>query len=209
MEHKVRRDEDHIYWVSRNGAAEERRPGFSEICSSMGVGKKDCADCVTNRHHSHGGAFYTDDDTAQGVALHGWLIFLAQGKTSEKPPEEQIAQRVEGIKKFLHLTGFRLEDGEKPLFCPSTQSCCTPDIWGWIGSKPLVIDAKRGGRMKKHKLQTAAQKITLKENGFIAEGRATLHLTNGDYYLEGHGDIHDEMRWRAIASGYHAKGFYI
>lgn len=187
----IRIDEEHRYWLG-----EARKSGFTEIITDLGI-------------KGGGAAFYTDDGRAQGIALHGWLLFLAQGKTTDQKPEDGIAGRVEGIRRFLAESGFVFEGGEQPQYEPRLDYACTPDLWGHLGAFSVVIDAKRGAKEKWHPLQTAAQKLALAANGFKAQRRFGLYLKDGGYSLEAHEDAQDENRWRAIVSAYHAKGFYV
>ena len=186
-----------------------RVPGYSEICASMRVGKEDCEECVQNKYHKHDGAFWTEDGRNQGVALHHWLQFLAKGKVATSEPEPEIAGRVNGIRKFFRENDFTFVGGEIPQYEPSLRYACTPDIWGRIGKTTWVIDMKRGAEMKSHALQTAAQKIALAANGFIAVKRGALYLMDDDYRLKEHTDRRDESCWRTISQAYHAKKLYI
>ena len=199
----IRLDENHLYWYGSR-----RAPGFSEICKSMRVGEPDCADCLSGVGHYHNGNFWTEEGRNQGTALHWWLLFLAQGKKSDKEPEPEIAGRVEGIRKFLRDEKLKLIDGEKPQYDPVLNFACTPDIWGWMNGGIWNLDGKRGGKLNIHKLQTAAQKIALKANGVPVSNRGSLYLSDGDYRVKEHADYLDEIRWRAIVSAYHAKGVY-
>lgn len=202
--HVVTLDENHIYRV--DGTIES---GFTEICVSQQVGKKPCPECAKGVRHQHDGNFYTEEGREEGNALHAWLLFLAQGNKPEVEPDERIRGRVEGIKKFLRESGLVLAGGEVPLFDPINRFCVTPDIFGYIGNVAWVIDAKRGGKLKIHELQTAAQKIALPSIGFHAERRGSLYLKDGDYRLPEHKDRDDEKRWKAIVSAHHSKQFYI
>jgi len=182
-------DADHRYWWDKQSV-----PGFSEICKDLG-GTKD-------------NPFYTDEGRDEGMALHKWLIFLASGQEAKDEPDERIAGRVAGIRKFLGESAFRFEGGETPLYCKPLNFACTPDIWGHLGSRAAVVEAKRGKKLKYHCLQTAAQKIALASNGFIALDRYSLHLRDGDYRLEQHTDKADEDRWKILVMAYHAKTHY-
>ena len=187
--YKIVLDPEHRYFVDG-----ERKPGFSEICGDLGVTKE-------NR-------FYTADGREEGVVLHEWLLFLAQGKEPAEDPDPRIAGRVEGIRKFLSDTQFKFQGGETPLY-HALGFCTTPDIYGYIGNFSWVIDAKRGQKMKFHSLQTAAQKMALLASGFNAQKRGGLYLRDGDYRLDEHLDRDDEHRWRTLVAGYYAKTFYL
>lgn len=178
---KLRLDSKHRYWLGK-----DRKPGFTEICTAMGV-------IVPND-------FYTESGRLEGNALHEWLQWLAKGKP-ERVPHPSIAGRVEGIKKFLRDTGFRIVGGEEPQYDPTTDSCCTPDLWGFIGSEKYVIDAKRGSPLPHHALQTAAQSLALHE--FRPIRRAGLYLKDHGYRLRAHTDPADFNRWRSTAHAFH------
>ena len=186
MIHPVKIDPQHRYWTP----PKVRRYGFSEICGLMGVTRPN--------------DFHTEEGRAQGVALHKWFIFLASGKAPNTRPDERIAGRVEGIRKFLAASPFNLTDGEKPRYDPVTDTACTPDVWGQRGIWSWVIDAKRGAKTKVHALQTACQKIALRSNEFDAQKRGALYLRDGGYRLDEHTDPADLTRWKAIAAGFHA-----
>ena len=185
MIHPIRIDENHLYW-----SGEKNVPGYSELCAAMGVTKP-------NPH-------FTAEGRAQGIALHEWLGFLIRGKEPKTLPDLRIAGRVLGIKKFIRNSGFKFVGGEEPMYDPATGVACTPDIYGHMGFFAWVIDAKRGAKQKSHKLQTACQAIVLRANGFRAQKRGGLYLKDETYRLEEHSDPEDEVRWRAIAAGFHA-----
>lgn len=198
MRYAIRRDSEHRYWVRDTlgpTLQEFSAPGFSEIIADLGI-KDD------------GHAFFTEDGRNQGNALHGWLLFLAQGQTPDSEPEPGIRGRVEGIKQFLADSGFKLTAGEVPQYDPLSHYACTPDIYGTMGGAFVVIDCKRANRAGWHPLQTAAQKIALKAGGFDAEKRYSLYLKDFGYSLIEHTDKADENRWRAVVAAYHVKSFY-
>jgi hypothetical protein len=194
MIYPVRLDDEHRYWVP-GARTEERRPGFSEIALDLGISKPN--------------PFYTDEGKEEGKALHLWLNFLARGKTPKAKPDPRIAGRVEGIKKFIKDTKFEILGGEVPLYDPINRSCCTPDMWGMIRAFLWVIDAKRGAKLKAHRLQTAAQSIALRANGVRVDKRGALYLRDEDYRLDEHVGSQDERRWTQIVSTYHIKQEYI
>jgi len=180
---------EHRYWLG-----DEEVPGFTAICRDMGISE-------TN-------PFYTEEGREEGIALHKWLIFLASGRESKKAPDERIAGRVEGIRKFLRETRFQFAGGEKPLLVEATRWACTPDLWGSIGGRSCLIEAKRGKKMPYHRLQTAAQQIALRANDWKVIDRIALYLKDGGYNLEKHDDLADEYRWLSVVAGYWAKKHY-
>ncbi len=191
MIHPIRLDpETHIYYESVSPTVEEPRPGYSGICKAMGVSRPN--------------PFFTQEGREQGQAIHQWLYFLAQNKKSTAAPDPRIANRVEGVRKFLADTRFLISGGETPLYEPTLSFCVMPDLWGHIGKLSFVIDGKRGAKLKIHRLQTAAQKLALKANGFNASRRAGLYLRDNDYRLDQHDDVADERNWVAIVRGFHA-----
>lgn len=193
MIHKVRRDEEHRYWIP-GPRGEEQRPGYSEICTDLGIVKPN--------------PFYTPEGREEGVALHLWLGHLARGLTSKIAPDPRIAGRVAGIQKFLRDTGFRIAGGEVPMYDPINRFACTPDIWGVMGKVLWVIDAKRGGKLPSHRLQTAAQAIVLRSNAVRVQKRGALYLRENDYRLEEHTDTMDLARWGIFVSTHHLKKEY-
>lgn len=188
MTYQITLDKEHKYEV--DGV---RRPGFTEIAKDMGVIKDN--------------PFYTAHGRDEGTALSEWNLFLAGGGEPEYEPDACIAGRVKGFRKFLKDTAFTLEGGEGLLFS-KLNYCCKPDLWGRIGTSKVLVEAKRGAKLKWHRLQTAAQAIALRENGFAVQKRLGLYLSDGGYSLELHDDKQDEERWRALVMAYHAKRFY-
>ncbi len=197
MIHPVIRDDEHRYWIPvRKGSSETARAhGYSEISEDLGIAKPN--------------PFYTEEGREEGVALHKWLLFLVQGKSATAKPDPRIAGRVEGIKKFIKDTKFKISGGEHPLYDPLNRFACTPDIWGCMGNWSWVIDAKRGAKLKSHKLQTAAQTIALRSNGFRPQKRGALYLRDGDYRLDEHDDQGDLSDWIGFVSTYHKKKRFI
>lgn len=185
----VKLDDKHVYTVDGR-----RVPGFTEICTALGIIQPN--------------TFWTPEGRAEGAAIHEWLLFLAQGQESDSLPDERIAGRVEGIRKFLGESKFKFVGGETRLHCAGLGYCGTPDLWGTINGRTCVIDAKRGAKSKIHALQTAAYRLLLAVNGVSARDRFALYLKDGDYRLVEHADTQDEKRWVSIVSAYHAKKFY-
>lgn len=191
---KIRLDEEHRYW-REVGGGEVRVPGFTEICKASGF--------PDNPH-------WTEEGKAEGIALHKWLLFLAQGGDFDSvyPPHESIAERVEGIRKFLKDHDFEFVGGETKLYHAGLGFCCTPDLHGFLDGTAAVVEMKGGARMKRHRLQTAAQALALAENGFNASRRIGLYLKDGDYTPEEHDDDEDFECWKAIVAGYFAVEAY-
>lgn len=185
----IRLDENHVYW---RGTA--RVPGFTEICKNLGV--------------IGDNPFYTEEGRAEGVAIHQWAIFLASGQEPDESPDDRIAGRVEGYRKFLRESGFSFKGGEEPVYHSSLVYACTPDPYGDLNGVLSVIDIKRGSKEPWHPLQTAAQKMALASNGIFAQNRYGLYLMDGDYRLIPHTDKADEMRWTALVTAFHAKTFH-
>ena len=180
----------HTYYLE-----DKKIPGFTEICKDMGI--------ISDN------PYYTEQVRREGIALHSWLLFKVQGKESKEPPHPSIAGRVRGIEKFIFDTGFSIAGGEVPKYDQESRFACTPDTWGHINGVSWVIDAKRGGKMPYHPLQTAAQRIALASNGFRAQKRGTLYLADDSYRLQEHKDPLDMLKWKAIVSAYYAKKSYI
>ena len=193
MIHPVRIDADHRYWIP-GPRGEERRPGYSELVKDLGIVKDN--------------PYYTEDGRAEGVALHLWLGHLARGLAFKSEPDPRIAGRVEGIKKFLADTKFKIMGGEVPMYDPINRFACTPDLHGMMGKFLWVIDAKRGAKLPNHKLQTAAQFIALRSNGIRVQKRASLYLREGDYRLEEHTDSMDMARFGIFVSAWHLRKEY-
>ena len=188
MIHPVRLDGNHKYWTPRRDG-ELQVPGYSEICAALGVTKPN--------------PFYTHEGREKGIAIHAWGSFHAQGKTATAEPDERIRERVEQVKRFLSETKFVLAGTERSMYDPVNGFACTPDLYGSIGLWQWVIDLKSGGKVKSHPLQTAAQAIALKANGFRPQKRGAAYLKDGTYRLVEHSDIMDEVHWKAIVAGYH------
>ena len=168
--------------------------GFTEIIGDLGI--------------TEPSRFYTEAGREEGIALHEWLLFLAQGQEPSAPPDERIAGRVEGIRKFLRESKFSFQGGEEIMYHPGLVYACKPDLWGLINGRLSVIDAKRGAKQCFHVLQTAAQKLALAANKIFCLDRFGLYLKDGDYRLEAHTDKTDEDRWKVIVAAYHAKRWY-
>lgn len=181
-------DEKHVYYV--DGIV---RPGYSEIIRSFGIGQN---------------PFWTEAGREEGTALSKWMLFLLQGNESSEPPDPRIAGRVEGLRKFIQDHHFVLIGGEEPRYHEDLGYCCTPDAWGLLNQRSVVIEAKRGARMACHRLQTAAETLALEANGFEIDQRFALYLKDGDYSLELHDDDEDFECWRALVAAYHAKERY-
>lgn len=141
--------------------------------------------------------------------LSEWLLFLAQGKSPKTIPDLRILGRVNGIRKFLTESKFKLLFGEKPQYDPINRFAATPDIVGYFGKTLVNIDAKRGAKTKTHPLQLAAQKIALAANGIRIQESYSLYLKEDDYRLAKQDTLKHEPRWRQFVSTWHlAKDYH-
>lgn len=190
MIHAVRLDKDHCYWIPDGTSESGSRqvPGFSEIVKALGI-------CPEN-------PFYTASGRERGIALHLYLQFMVKGG-NPAAPDPRIADKVEGIRRFIRDTGFKIVGGEEPRYCPASGYACTPDLWGFIGNWSWVIDMKSGAKQPYHALQTAAQLVALKANGFRAQKRGALYLKNKGYRLVEHDNPQDIPVWLNHAHRYH------
>lgn len=184
VKYPIRLDDSHCYWLD-----DKPVPGFSQIVRELGIVKDN--------------PFWTEDGREEGKAIHLWLHHLARGKTFFSPPDPRIAGRVEGIKKFLQDTKFKLAFGEMPQYDPVSRFATTPDLVGNIGLFTVNIDAKRGSPQKWHVLQLAAQRIALIAGGFRPQKSFGLYLGEEAYRLVEQDVVKHEPRWRNIAAVYH------
>ena len=167
--------------------------GFSEIMADLGFPKN---------------PFWTESGRAEGIALHSWCLFLAQGQEPDEPPDIRIAGRVEGFRRFLSECSFKFVDGEKPQYNPSPEYCCRPDLWGQLNGANALIEVKRGAVMGIHQIQTSAQTLALAAGGFRVVKRFCLYLKDNSYSLIQHKDRADFQYWKSCAEAHHAKRIY-
>ena len=167
-----------------------RKPGFSEICATMGV----------SRPNPH----YTAAGRDRGTAVHSWAAFHAEGKVSIATPDDRIAPRLERFKEFLDESEFKVVGTETPLYEPRLGFACTPDLYGRWGGYNWVCDIKCGGKLKIAELQTSAQRLALAANKFKADKRGALYLKDKTYRVYEHTNPLDESNWAAIVRAYHA-----
>ena len=168
-------------------------PGFSQIIKDLGF--------PTN-------PFWTLGGRDEGTALSVWCLFLAQGQEPADPPDDRIAGRVEGFRRFMAECSFEFVGGEEPQYCPIPEYMCKPDLWGKLNSINSVVEVKRGAAMGIHKLQTAAQALALMAGGFSVVRRFCLYLKDGGYSLVPHKDRSDYQYWKSCVEAYHAKHTY-
>lgn len=183
----IRLDYEHRYWFG-----DQRIPGFTEIASSFFPSNP----------------YWTEGGRDEGTHLHQCCALLAENDLDWASVNPIVLPRVRAFEKFLSESGFVMSGSERPLYVPTPRYACTPDWWGHIGAFSVVIDGKRGAKLKVHSLQTAAQKIALEANGFKTQKRYSLYLKDDGYRLEPHEDYSDLMRWQALVAAYHAKEFY-
>ena len=189
MADKIRLDADHRYWLG-----DKEVPGYSHIVKSLGVVEDS--------------PFWTEEGREAGTALHAWLLHLAQGKPEVSKPDPRIAGKVEGIRKFLRESGFKLAFGEVAQYEPVLRYACTPDLCGTLGMFSVNIDMKAGAKQKSHPLQLAAQKIALCYHPFRVQKSFSLYLKEGDYRLVEQDTRTHEANWRIFMAAYHSRGEY-
>lgn len=159
--------------------------------------------------------FWTEAGRDEGTALAVWISAIATKPTTDfENPDIRIVGRVMGFRKFMKELHFTAAGSEEIQYEPELGYCCKPDLWGYInGSLPpsprVVVECKRGARMKIHRLQTAAQVLALRANGFDAKERYCLYLKDDGYSFERHDDDEDFENWKALVYAYHAKRGYL
>lgn len=186
---QIRLDEEHRYW-----AGNSRVPGFSEIAQSFFPSNP----------------YWTERGRDEGTHLHACCALLLEHDLDWQSVDAAVMPRVRGFEKFLADTSFKPADAyvEKPQYEATLGYACTPDWPGSLGNWAVVIEGKRGAKSKIHQLQTAAQKLALRANGFKAEKRYGLYLRDFDYRLEEHTNRADETMWPFFVAAFHAKEFY-
>lgn len=190
-------DDQHVYRVGGQIV-----PGVNEIMTAV-----------------LGPQFFPDDGGAaldRGTFVHEACALDDEGRLHPDclVPEsadfmgEQIAARVRGFREFRRLTGWKTRARELALFHPSGY-CGRCDFDGWMPVRgrivPVVLDLKSGKPGKRVRLQLAAYKMALDQDGEKRE-RASLWLReDGTFSLEVYDKPEhraDETRWRTVLAAY-------
>lgn len=152
--------------------------------------------------------FWTEEGRVKGTAVHDFALFLAQGNELAEPPDERIAGKVRGFRKFLEESCFKFVGGEERLFDPILGYCGKPDLWGSISGRTCLIDVKNGGKLKTHALQLAAYSNLLSQPWLKPQDRFGLYLKDDGYSLVKYDDKNDFHYWNALVLAYKAGEIY-
>lgn len=120
-------EEGHRYVV-----AGEEIPSVTTVLSAQGIG-----------------ADFTMVDEAtlefaknRGVAVHAAVQFLLEDRLDWSTVDERIVPYLQAFERFRKATGFEPIEVEQPLFDPGLRIAGTPDMWGWMGNRRVVVDLK-------------------------------------------------------------------
>jgi hypothetical protein len=152
--------------------------------------------------------FFTDEGREAGKARHAWYDFIAQGNEPDSAPDPRIADEIAMFREWIaHVKPERL-GGETPFCDPLLHVCGTPDWFGIVNKRLAIVDFKPKNRAARTRLQTAAYKHMLRQNGVKILDRYELRLDKKNKRFEKHEDEGDLARWTAIVYGYHAATHY-
>ena len=153
--------------------------------------------------------YYTQRGRELGSALHLACQFLAEDTLDWDTLEPEIVEQAKAYRRFIQETGFFPQILEAPYHSMEIDVATKPDQVGLMMGRLSVVEIKRGAVLKQYELQTAGQKIILKDNDVDVQDRYGLYLKkNGKYSLEKHpNDFQDEDYFRILAKAYHEPDF--
>jgi|SRR3989304_5303078 len=150
-------------------------------------------------------SFGTDYSRSLGTVLHEACALLDEDNLGEFDPA--ITGRLMGYKKFLEMYQPKWEIIEKPLVSVIWRFAGTPDRYGVMDMKNIILDIKSGYPDDSHNLQTAGYEILL--NAFLVGKkkmeRYALYLMENDFKLVKHEDKTDESIFLALTQAYNWK----
>jgi len=134
-------------------------PGFSEICSRVGIKRGDFWNSV-------GGGEFCANETAQrfGTAFHDYALFRLSDLDCDYDP--QLQPWVNFFEKYLENIGSAVCEVEKSLCSVRYGYAGTPDLFGYDGDILHVYDWKTATAMQKWKwrMQLAAYAELIQEH---------------------------------------------
>jgi hypothetical protein len=130
----------------------------------------------------------------RGKAVHAACLYLMEGKLDWATVHDSIRPRVEGFQAFLEKFRPEIVLAETPLYSQTRLFAGIPDLALKMLGGIYCNDIKSGKSGLAAKLQTAAQKILLEENGYgPIDHRYALELpAEGGYKMVHHFDRGDE-----------------
>lgn len=120
----------------------------------------------------------------RGQYLHEAVKYYLDGALDICSVDPVLQPYLSAFQKFLDDTQFKVDGYEVPMYHPIYQYCGTPDLWGDLNGKKIVIDLKTGAVANWHSIQISAYYELLKINKIAVKGGTILYLQdNGKYRL--------------------------
>lgn len=139
----------------------QRLPGVTEILKGLGI--------IDYR-------WAQERDLIRGQAVHLACKYLAENCLDWTSVDPSIRGYVEAYQKFLKDTSFLPQVCEKPMFNLIYRFSCTPDQIGVLNGRDTICEIKTGSTPPWVGLQTAAQALAYKPDGWMKVDRVCLEL---------------------------------
>lgn len=148
-------------------------------------------------------SFSTDYSRTLGSVLHESCSLLDDDNLAEYDPA--IEGRLNQYMKFLTLYSPVWELNEQPMIDTLWGYAGTPDRYGIINSKHVVLDIKSGEPDPSHELQTAGYQFLLERQGYKVNERYALYLQDAKFMIRKHTNSTDISVFIALVQAYNWK----
>lgn len=137
--------------------------------------------------------WYTEEAKARGSAVHKAADLHLRENLDQKSLHPVVAGYFDGFLKFLHDTKFKpmLNLCEKKQYHPYLAYAGTPDQFGVLNSRPVLIDLKTGDARNSARYQTAAYADMPMLKAYSPDRFDLRVFPDGRYKLNPHRDPQD------------------
>lgn len=180
---------DHRYYLDK-----KEYPSYSKIMKHFNM---------TPDYDSFGSVEARD----RGTDIHDLTSLYDQDDLLSYP--SHLEPYLNGYKKFLDHYKPEWKLIEQPLISKVWGFAGTPDRFGIINNKNVLIDIKSGSKEPSHQIQTGAYKILIEENScHKVQERYSLYLKENDFRLIPHKNPADKTIFLGLAQAYRWKMKY-
>lgn len=141
--------------------------------------------------------WFTPEAAERGRRVHDAIAAYNEDPALADMAGDEVAPYLAAYREFLGVSGARVIEYERMVYCASMDYAGTPDLYCEIDGLMVIVDYKTGPVQEWCSMQTAAYAYAYREAGRKVHKRYGLHLSKtGSYRLHPYGDLrHDFARF--------------
>lgn len=138
--------------------------------------------------------WFTPQAAERGKRIHDAIAAYNEDPSIAPLVSAEVEPYLYAYRTFLGVSGARVVEHERMVYCASLDYAGTPDIYAEIGGLYVIIDLKTGPVQSWCAMQTAAYAYSYREAGRQTHKRYGLHLDKtGIYRLHPYHDMRNDF----------------